>query len=552
MDDWKTKLALLRGDVPKGPLKPNDSDQGVVKPAGPSAPSSGLKTQPQIGPAKSATLRPGMNYEDLISANETLTAENQNLRAALEETQKALQVASSTAAAAVASRDLASSELRKLQEKLLAIPQGQDLDAALLDLQDLEALRKSLLHLQEELRTRESALSRDENSLAQLRDLDRREQALQREDVRVRTETNKLTSAQAALRQKAEKLKKREADVKGYEDDLRHFRSVERQLRKTESMFIDSEKDKDRLKRLLDAQKARFQEMNQRLSVAKNLAKESQKTAEALQDRLDEAPLGELGIRSIDTARWLTQNFCGPRSVSLPTKVLVIGEGPFDLDEIYDLLTERKFSVDYEWTNASCEIVVVGRDNWNSEQIQEQIALRDGKPLRIYTQELFIIYLMLGTDPLEMASAEDLLKFADDHALMQYLLEQQFPWPDSQFFHDGPLHLGEGFDSEDASSPMFRLGYSVAQNKGLSSSQRRQLLDKTLGCEELPWCISDDYMSEWGTRASAARLRRMAWHIHLMTKRHRQHSQAVEKWTLDLEWLRETKYKPIHRFRWPL
>lgn len=552
MEDWKSKLAQLKGGVPKVPPNPSESDRGVIKSASSAVTPSSVATPPQIGPAKSAKLRPGMNYEALISANETLTAENQNLRATLEETQKALQLVSNTAARSEASRDLASGELRRLQEKLSAIPQGQEFDAALVDLQDLAALRKSLLRRQDELQAREQAVSRDENSLAQLRDLDNREQALQREDIRVRTEIKKLTSAQAALREKAEELKKRGAELKGYEDDLRRFRSVERQLRKTESMFIDSEKDNDRLKRLLDAQKARLKEVNERLGVAKNLAKENQKAVEALQDRLAEAPLGELGIRSIDTARWLTRNFRGPRSVFLPTKVLVIGEGPFDLDEIYDLLTERKFSVDYEWTNASCEIVVVGRDNWNAEQIQEQIALRDGKPLRIYTQELFIIYLMLGTDPLEMASSEDLLKFADDHAFMQYLLEQQFPWPDSQFFHEGPLHLGEGFDSEDASSPMFRLGYSVAQNKGLSSSQRRQLLDKTLGCEELPWCISDDYMSEWGTRASAARLRRMAWHIHLMTKRHRQHSQAIEKWTLDLEWLRETKYKPIHRFRWPV
>lgn len=552
MADWKSKLAQLKGSVPKIPSNPNESNRGVLKSAGPSARTSSVTTPPQIDSAKSAKLRPGMNYEDLIFANEALTAENQNLHAAWEGTQQALQLASNTAAAAEASRNLACSELRKLQEKLSAIPQGQDLDAALVDLQDLGALRRSLLRLQEEIRTREDAVSRDENLLAQVRDLGRREQALQQEDARVRTEKKRLTSAQAALKEKTEKLKKREADVKGYEDDLRHFRSVERQFRKTESMLIDSEKESDRLNRLLDAEQARIHELNQRLVAAKDLAKESQKAIETLQDRLANAPLGELGIRSLDTARWLTRNFRGPRSVSLSSQVLVIGEGPFNLDEIYDLLTERKFSVDYEWTNARCEIVVVGRDNWNAEQIQEQIALRDGKPLRIYTQELFIIYLMLGVDPLEMASSEDLLKFADDHALMQYLLEQQFPWPDSQFFHEGPLHLVEGFDSEDASSPMFRLGYSVAQNKGLSSSQRRQILDKTLGCEELPWCISDDYMSEWGTRASAARLRRMAWHIHLMTKRHRQHSQAVEKWTLDLEWLRETKYKAIHRFRWPL
>jgi len=552
VEDWKSKLAQLKGGVPKVPPNPSKSDRGAIKSDGSSVTPSSVTTPPQIGPAKSEKLRPGMNFQDLISANATLTAENQNLRATLEETLKALQLASNRAAVAEASRDLASSELRKLQEMLSAIPQGQDLDAALVDLQDLGVLRKSLLRLQEELRTRENALSRDENSLVQLRDVDRREQALQREDVRVRSEIKKLTSAQAALREKAEKLKKREADVKGYENDLRHFRSVERQLRKTVSMLIDSEKDNDRLKRLIDAQKTRFQETNQRLGVAKSLVKETQKAVEALQDRLADAPLGELGIRSVDTARWLTRNFRGPRSVSLPSQVLVIGEGPFNLDEIYDLLTERKFLVDYEWTNPRCEIVIVGRESWSAEQIQEQITLRDGKPLRIYTQELFIIYLMLGTDPLELASSEDLLKFTDDHALMQYLLEQQFPWPDSQFFHEGPLHLGEGFDSEDASSPMFRLGYSVAQNKGLGSSQRHQILDKTLGCEELPWCISDDYMSEWGNRASAARLRRMAWHIHLMTKRHRQHSQAVEKWTLDLEWLRETKYKPIHRFRWPL
>jgi hypothetical protein len=111
--------------------------------------------------------------------------------------------------------------------------------------------------------------------------------------------------------------------------------------------------------------------------------------------------------------------------------------------------------------------------------------------------------------------------------------------------------VGEVFDSDEASSPLYRMGYSVAQQLGLTPSARHDVLVETYQEETLPWCISDDYMEDWGPSSSRKRLRRIAWHLHLMTKRFRRHSEAVARWESDLQWLKKRFYKPIHRFSWP-
>jgi len=159
--------------------------------------------------------------------------------------------------------------------------------------------------------------------------------------------------------------------------------------------------------------------------------------------------------------------------------------------------------------------------------------------------------LAMQADPLELAAPEALLKFVEGHPVFDYLFNQEFPWPETAFEDAPPATIGEGFDGEAASSPLYKMGYSVAQQVALSPSQRRDLLDDTYAEGSLPWCISDDYMGDWGEANSRRRLRRIAWHLHLMTKRFKRHEEAVARWESDLDWLKRTYYKPIHRFRWP-
>jgi hypothetical protein len=197
-------------------------------------------------------------------------------------------------------------------------------------------------------------------------------------------------------------------------------------------------------------------------------------------------------------------------------------------------------------------VVIVGRDNWSETVIDGQIEDRDGESLRVYSQELFVLLLAMQADPLEVAAPDALLRFVDGHPVFNYLFNQEFPWPETEFEDGAPAAISEGFDGEDASSPLYKMGYSVAQQVALSMLRRHEILAETYAEENLPWCISDEYMSDWGEANSRKRLRRLAWHIFtLMRGRFKRHEAAVGKWESDLAWLKRTYYKPVHRFSWP-
>jgi hypothetical protein len=260
---------------------------------------------------------------------------------------------------------------------------------------------------------------------------------------------------------------------------------------------------------------------------------------------------GELIIRSFETVQWLVSQYDVDYDLIVPKDLLAIGNGPWSLPGFTDLLLNVGFNVWQNGYNEKVEVLIVGRNDWSEADLARQIEARDGKPLRVYSQELFILLLAMRSDPLAWVEPAALLKFVEGHPAFEYLLGQEFPWPETAYEDGPPATVGDGFDGEDASSPLYKIGYSVAQQVGLSQSDRRQYLEETYYEENLPWCISDAYMADWGDPNSRKRLRRIAWHLHLMTKRFKRHGEAVARWESDLDWLKRTYYKPIHRFRWP-
>jgi hypothetical protein len=348
-----------------------------------------------------------------------------------------------------------------------------------------------------------------------------------------------------------EKLRKRLSELNDLQSKVGHLKGVERKL-------VALEQDYARLSRLYEASKTRVRN----LTAERDQAIQGQSTAEAnakkagrdLRDalkKLDMAPAGELAIRSFETVQWLVSQFSDPYQRLVPKKVLLMGSGPWSTDDLTSLLQELGFEVWQDGCKADIEVVLVGRENWSETALEGQIEMRDGQSLRIYPQELFVLLLAMQADPLEVAEPEALLQFVEGHPVFEYLFGLEFPWPESDFEDEPPSTIGQGFDGEDSSSPLYKMGYSVAQQTALSTSQRQDILLKTYAEESLPWCISDEYMQDWGQANSRGRLRRIAWHLHLMTKRFRRHTEAVARWESDLDWLRKTHYKSIHRFRWP-
>ncbi len=376
-----------------------------------------------------------------------------------------------------------------------------------------------------------------------------RELAESEAEIRLRIIDSERSEKRLAVeRSRLEKLSNELSDL---QTRVGHLRGVEKALRSLKE-------EHTKVTRLYEAGKTRIRN----LTAEKDQALQSQSSAEAnakkisrdLKDALNKlasTPDGEVIIRSFETVQWLVSQFEDPYERVVPKQVLLVGDGPWPIDNFTELLQEIGFEVWQNGCDADIEIVIVGRENWSESVIDAQIEERDGESLRIYPQELFVALLAMQADPLEIADPESLLKFVDGHPVFEYLFNQEFPWPETAFEDGPPATIGEGFDGEDASSPLYKMGYSVAQQVALSPSQRHDLLEETYAEEHLPWCISDEYMEDWGEANSRKRLRRIAWHLHLMTKRFKRHMEAVARWESDLDWLKRTYYKPIHRFRWP-
>lgn len=370
------------------------------------------------------------------------------------------------------------------------------------------------------------------------------EEIIRKQNVAAESTLHKLLDEQA-------RLEKQSTDLAALQARIGHLKGIEKKLNALEDEYA-------RLEKLYESGKTRIRN----LTAYKNEAIKKLSDAAACQTRvtkdlnhalaqLEAVPDGEVVMRSFETVEWLVSQFEDPYERVLPKQVLLIGDGPWPIKKLTELLQELGFEVWQNGCNADIEVVVVGRANWSESDIDAQIDERDGESLRVYPQELFVLMLAMQADPLEIADPEALLKFVDEHPVFEYLFNQDFPWPETSFEDGPPATIGEGFDGEDASSPLYKLGYSVAQQVALSPSQRHAYLEETYSEVSLPWCISDAYMNDWGDAKSRTRLRRIAWHLHLMTKRFRRHAEAVARWESDLDWLKRNYYKPIHRFRWP-
>ena len=562
--DWKEKLKLLKeSSTSKDSSSTREEARGSgTKEIPPSLNSpANSSTKQGASPSQRASqvkVRPGMNYESLIQANELLSEKNQRLEVGLASIQGKLDDLQRIYDALTRVLQAKEIELERLRESYSDLPQGNELTELLVAIKEHGSRTAYLNRLETELYRRERCIAKEEAQLQRVARLDQEIENFQQEKEGLRAGLEDLNDRKAVLENAESKLTlkvnaliERERSVESLEEEVKLVKTLERKIKKAIKQRDDAVEEAAVQSSLNERLEQKRRSLQSELRLSKGLIAEQEDQIAELSNELLMAPKGEFSIRSLETLYWLTSQFSTPQRHQMPREVLLIGDGPWDLGDLESLLVGKKFKVDYEWTNPRCEIIVVGRNNWDPDQIEEQIALRDGKSLRVYPQELFVAFLILGVDPFELASDDELLLFAQDHSLMDYLFEQQFPWPDSSYQADGPINIGESLDAEDGSSPMFKLGYSVAQNRGLSEYERQRALEKALSAEDLPWCISDDYMEEWGPPQSAARLRRMAWHIYLMTKRHRQHKQAVEKWVHDLGWLQSEKYKPIHRFRWP-
>jgi hypothetical protein len=254
---------------------------------------------------------------------------------------------------------------------------------------------------------------------------------------------------------------------------------------------------------------------------------------------------------------WMLQEGT-PETLELPSPhTALIGSGPWKRDELGSVMESNGFKL-WQLPDPDIEHVVIGRHGWIQQPLEEQIQLFVGKPLRIYSQEMWFAYLCTGRDPFDTNDIDLLLAFAENHEGLQFLINYQFKWPEISLSDGGHIIDPSIKDFGIQESPMHMLDYRVGTTSPHSSGDRRLILQQCFATSKLPFGndCTESYKKAWGRAGSVQRLYRMALHIKFLIEgpsgRDYRKPQALADWIDDLNWLKKKYYKKgVHKFTWP-
>jgi hypothetical protein len=325
-------------------------------------------------------------------------------------------------------------------------------------------------------------------------------------------------------------------------------------LQKNERLLIqyeNSEKEKLAIKNQNQLLTIQNQELSRKTFIAENKAARLQVEKDELVSRyqalIDEGTESAFAINDLELVQALSSHVV--EQFSPPSKIVTIGEGPYDEGEFDDYL--RQLSIEpyangYPW-------IIVGREGWTEEQIDEFIENSDLDEVRVFSQELFVAGILTTHDPFSLP-VEMLMKFAEGHPVLEYLMESGFEWPEINLEEDygEPAYL-LGFAGGVDESPLACLGYHVGMSSKLDVKMRRKLLEMAFK-EQIPSVGDEDYMAEWGRPNHSKRLWRIAHHIKREASKRKSINSmryACMHWKSDSEWLKKQFYTNRMRFKWP-
>jgi hypothetical protein len=243
---------------------------------------------------------------------------------------------------------------------------------------------------------------------------------------------------------------------------------------------------------------------------------------------------------------WLFRGVDGSR-VHLED-VSLMGAGPFEQHDFEQFLSRKKIDA---WEPAAyTEVLVLGREEWQAKQIDGLLRKRAGDTLRVYSQEMFLAYLLSGNDPLDTPKVA--LQMGKGHPGLEYLMKVGFKWPSIAVKGSRPSHaLSEEWRSE---SFLKAKGYRVGDGAGNHPMFRRRALARAYA-GKIPMRFGAEYAVDCGSPKSAGRLKRIAYAIaksyHLFAGRRGRDSTACTQWARDLRWLKVTYYDRHLQFEWP-
>ena len=286
------------------------------------------------------------------------------------------------------------------------------------------------------------------------------------------------------------------------------------------------------------------------LATANGKARRLQRDLEAAEENIASG-VGRLFAHCPLVSEWLAGFEEPTDDLNWTKEVATTGSDPFQGDFIDKLLRREDHSV-YTCGDEDAGVLIVGRDGWTADELQEQIDAREGNTLRIYSQEMAAIALLTGHDPFD-AGEEVLSEMGKGHPALEHLMENPFKWPSIGESDGGNVYI-DG-DLWRKQSPLTAMGYHVGVTSALSDGERRKLLRNIFkGRLVFPDDFSEYEKREWGQSGTSARLQKVASHIVGNISRHATrlgYDVAVNEWKGDLSWLRKTFFKTSFRFRWP-
>ena len=261
-------------------------------------------------------------------------------------------------------------------------------------------------------------------------------------------------------------------------------------------------------------------------------------------------PWGKLGITD-----HITRDFT---KIPFPqNSPVTVGDGPwptFEFDEILKTLNITCYNmVGSNGRYADCEILVVGYETDRINDIKE-LLYHATDDVAIYPQELFIIYLLTGMDPLNQLSEKQIYEWIDFHPVLKKLSEDDddFTWPT---IVGGGGGGGGTIIFGSSSSPLTSMGYIVGNYSDLSIRERHSILEKIFTDEiDFPSDYSTAEKRAWGKPKTSTRLKKIAQHIARnisIRKGNKSYKIAVREWMEDLLWLKKTQAPKKPRFKWP-
>ncbi len=237
------------------------------------------------------------------------------------------------------------------------------------------------------------------------------------------------------------------------------------------------------------------------------------------------------------------------------TAVILLGNGPWISDEFEQFLVDKNFTCVPSGDRAN--YLVIGEHDIDEDEVHRFItnSIHNLVAPKIYTQELFVCFLILGDDPLEAWSEESLIAAVDGHKGMDCVFSyEETVWPNFRIEEVTDDFSVIEIDANEWSqeSPLFQLGYTAREGV-LSDDQRRQKLTEAYTKPIHRYIESKDEHDSWGRPNSAQRLYAIASFISwLCDFQGPNRPNALEKWQSDLRWLKQNHYHNRMNFKWPI